>query len=93
MNDAITTLSTTVSNLDGESEVGSDSVDSGASNHTITFGQSFSSAPTVMGMLKNSNGDPIVAVQLSGVSTTEAVFIFSDDTPSANYSLDYIASL
>ena len=88
-------VSTAVADLDLESEVGSDSVANNVAFHEVTFTQTFSAPPKIMGMLRNDadNGDPIVAVQLSGVSATGATFIFSDETPSANYNLDYIASL
>ena len=88
-----TSLSTSIADIDGESEVGTNSVSLNVGSHAIVFSQTFSTAPKVMGMLRNANGDPIIAVQLSGASTTGATFIFSDETPSADYNLDYIASL
>ena len=89
----IATLSTTVSNLDNESEVGTQAIGNNKASQVITFSQSFSEAPKVMGMLRNSQDEPILAAQLSGINATTATFIFSDETPSANYTLDYIASL
>ena len=54
-----------------------------------------STNPAVVATLRSSSAsDPIIAVQISGAaSTTGATFVFSDDLPSANYTLDVLASV
>ncbi len=61
---------------------------------TITFGTVFSTTPSVVGSLKSSNAsDPIIACQMSAISTSEVTFQFSDDIPNNNYTLEILASI
>ena len=55
----------------------------------------FSSAPAVMGTLRSSDSsDPVIAIQISGAPTTgAATFVFADDIPNGNYTIDVLASI
>ena len=50
---------------------------------TVTFNNPFETGvvPAVVGILKAGANDPIIAVQLTSASNTEATFVFSDDIP------------
>ena len=64
------------------------------SSKTVSFASSFASTPTVVGMMQANNAtDPIIACQLSGATTENATFIFSDDIPNGNYTLKVLASV
>jgi hypothetical protein len=61
---------------------------------TVTFGRTFASAPKVIGIMKAGSSSPIIACQLSSISTTEAVFQLSDDIVTSNdYTLEVLASV
>ena len=69
----------------------------GVASYSLDWSSDYtpSTNPAVVATLRSSNAnDPIIAVQISGAaSTTGATFVFSDDLPSANYSLDVLASV
>ena len=63
-------------------------------SESITFGTEFASAPSVVGSLKSSSAtDPIIACQMSAISTTAVTFQFSDEIPNGNYTLEILASI
>ena len=69
---------------------------SGVSSIEIDYSSaSFSSEPAVMGTLRSSDSnDPVIAVQISGASDTDKVtFVFADDIPNGNYTMDFLASV
>ena len=61
---------------------------------TVSFGRTFASAPKVVGIMKAGSSSPIIACQLSSVTTTQAVFQLSDDiVTSSDYTLEVLASV
>ena len=61
---------------------------------TVSFGRTFASAPKVVGIMKAGSSSPIIACQLSSVTTTEAIFQLSDDIVTSNdYTLEVLASV
>jgi hypothetical protein len=63
-------------------------------DETITFGTEFASTPSVVGSLKSTDAsDPIIACQMSAISTTAVTFQFSDEIPNGNYTLEILASI
>jgi hypothetical protein len=61
---------------------------------SISFGRTFASTPIVVAQLKSSNAnDPIIACMVSAISTTAATVTFADSTPTANYTVELIASV
>ena len=73
----------------------STSVGNGVDNSgSISFGRTFASTPIVVAQLKSSEAaDPIIACMVSAVSTSAATVTFADNTPSANYTVELIASI
>ena len=73
----------------------STSVGDGVDNSgSISFGRTFASTPIVVAQLKSSvASDPIIACMVSAVSTSAATVTFADNTPSANYTVELIASI
>ena len=73
----------------------SSAVTNGSDNSgSIAFGREFASTPVVVALLKSSDAsDPIIACMVSAVSTTAATVTFADTTPSANYTVELIASI
>ena len=73
----------------------STSVSSGVDNSgSISFGRTFDSTPIVVAQLKSSNAnDPIIACMVSSISTTAATVTFADSTPTADYTVELIASV
>ena len=69
----------------------------GVASYALNWSSEYtpSTNPAVVATLRSSDAnDPIIAVQISGAaSTTGATFVFSDDLPSANYTLDVLASV
>ena len=64
------------------------------SSGSIAFGRTFASTPVVVALLKSSNAsDPIIACMVSSVSATAATVTFADSVPSANYTVELIASI
>ena len=75
-------------------QVSSTALSATDTNKTITFGTEFGSTPSVVGSLKSSSAsDPIIACQMSAISTTAVTFQFSDDIPNGNYTLEILASI
>ena len=70
-------------------------VDNGSDNSgSISFGRTFASTPVVVALLKSSSAnDPIISCMVTSVSTTAATVTFADSVPSANYTVELIASL
>ena len=70
-------------------------ISNGADNSgSIAFGRTFASTPVVVALLKSSNAnDPIIACMVSAVSTSAATVTFADAVPSANYTVELIASI
>ena len=63
-------------------------------SETITFAPVFASPPSVVGSLKSTGAsDPIIACQISAISTTSVTFQFSDEIPNGNYTLEILASV
>ena len=73
----------------------SSSVTSGQDNSgSISFGRTFDSTPIVVAQLKSSDAnDPIIACMVSTISTSSATITFADNVPSANYTVELIASI
>ena len=73
----------------------SSAVTNGSDNSgSIAFGREFASTPVVVALLKSSDAsDPIIACMVSAVSTTAATVTFADSVPSANYTVELIASI
>ena len=73
----------------------SSAVTNGSDNSgPIAFGRTFASTPVVVALLKSSDAsDPIIACMVSAVSTTAATVTFADTAPSANYTVELIASI
>jgi hypothetical protein len=62
---------------------------------TVTFSEAFpeGTTPAVVGLMKAGSDDPILGVQLTAVSNTQATFQFSDDIPANDtYTLVVMAS-
>ena len=75
-------------------QVSSTALSATDTNKTITFGTEFGSTPSVVGSLKSSSAaDPIIACQMSAISTTAVTFQFSDEIPNGNYTLEILASI
>ena len=92
LNASISTLSATVES--GDVQAITKTVPSGDASVTVNFDAGFTQAPSVVGTLISSDAnDPIIGVQLQGTITTgAATFVFSDDMPNSNYSLEVLAS-
>jgi len=84
-----------LSELIGDNDVVAVSADLTANDtsKTVSFGRTFSASPKVVATMVGGASDPIIGVQLSAVSTSEATFQFSDDIPNNNYKLEVLASL
>ena len=84
-----------MSELIGDNDVVAVSADLAANDtsKTVSFGRTFSASPKVVATMVGGASDPIIGVQLSAVSTSEATFQFSDDIPNNNYKLEVLASL
>ena len=64
------------------------------SSVTVSFGRTFASAPKVVGIMKAGSSSPIIACQLSSITTTQAVFQLSDDiVTNGDYTLEVLASV
>ena len=75
-------------------QVASQTLTQGDTSESITFGTPFASVPSVVGSLKSSGAtDPIIACQISAITTDEVTFQFSDDIPNNNYTLEILASI
>ena len=69
---------------------------SGDSSIEIDYSSAgFTTEPAVMGTLRSSDSsDPVIAIQISGAPSTDAaMFVFADDIPNGNYTIDVLASI
>ena len=73
----------------------SSTVTNGSDNSgSISFGRIFASTPVVVALLRSTDAsDPIIACMVSAVSTSAATVTFADTVPSANYTVELIASI
>ena len=71
------------------------SLSTGESYKEVAFGVTFATNPTVVGSLRSSAAaDPIIGLQISGsVATDKVSFVFSDEIPTENYTLELLASV
>ena len=58
----------------------------------IPFGQTFPAIPIVIGSVVNNSGDAIIAVQISGITTSGFGLNFSDTLTTVNYYYDFMAT-
>jgi hypothetical protein len=76
------------------SEMGSSSYDATNARVTVDFGRTFSTTPSVVGIMKAAAGQPIIGVQLISISTTNAQFQLSDDVAvDGTYTIEVLASI
>jgi hypothetical protein len=73
----------------------SSSVNNGSDNSgSIAFGRTFASTPVVVALMRSTDAnDPIISCMVSAVSTSAATVTFADTVPSANYTVELIASI
>ena len=72
----------------------SEIVASGSESKTVAFARTFSAAPVVVAILRSTDAnDPIMPCMVTAVSTTGCTVSFGDGIPSANYTLEVIASV
>ena len=73
----------------------SSAVTNGSDNSgSISFGRTFASTPVVIALMRSTNAnDPIISCMVSAVSTSAATVTFADTVPSANYTVELIASI
>lgn len=76
-------------------QVSSTALSTDDTSATITFDTEFDTSPTVVGSLRSSDAaDPIIGLQIEGaVATATVKFVFSDEIPSNNYTLEMLASV
>ena len=78
--------------IDGD--MGDHSYDSTNARVTVSFGRTFASAPSVVGIMSAGVNSPIIGVQLTSVSTTGATFQLSDDVATdGTYTIEVLASI
>jgi hypothetical protein len=73
----------------------SSTVTNGSDNSgSIAFGRTFASTPVVVALMRSTDAnDPIISCMVSAVSTSAATVTFADTVPSANYTVELIASI
>lgn len=73
----------------------SSAVTNGSDNSgSISFGRTFAGTPVVIALMRSTNAnDPIISCMVSAVSTSAATVTFADSVPSANYTVELIASI
>ena len=77
-----------------DSNMGNSSYDATEARVTVDFGRTFSSAPSVVGIMQAAAGQPIIGVQLISISTTNAQFQLSDDVVvDGTYTIEVLASI
>jgi len=77
-----------------DSEMGSSSYDATNARVTVDFGRTFSTTPSVVGIMQAAAGQPIIGVQLINISTTNAQFQLSDDVAvDGTYTIEVLASV
>lgn len=91
-------IASLAADIDAENvRVASTPITNGVSYQEINYTPNFpnGSNPTVVATLTSSDpDDPILGVQLSGTPASgSAMFIFADDVPSANYTINVLASV
>ena len=84
-----------ITNVDNSIRVSNYAIASGAERLTCNFtGFGFTKSPKVMGMIKNADAsEPIMVCQLKRVTREKAIFDFSENAPSGNYSMDIILTV
>ena len=91
-------IASLAADIDAENvRVASTAITSGVSFQEIEYAPVFPNGtnPTVVATLTSSDADdPILGVQLSGTPTSgSAMFVFADNVPSANYTINVLASV
>jgi len=91
-------IASLAADIDAENvRVKSEAITSGVSFQNIEYTPLFpeGTTPTVVATLTSTDAnDPILGVQLSGTPTSgSAMFVFADDVPSANYTINVLASV
>jgi hypothetical protein len=77
-----------------DSDMGSSSYDATNARVTVDFGRTFSTTPSVVGIMKAAANSPIIGVQLISISTTNAQFQLSDDVAvDGTYTIEVLASI
>ena len=77
-----------------DSDMGSSSYDATEARVTVDFGRTFSTTPSVVGIMQAAAGQPIIGVQLISISTTNAQFQLSDDVAvDGTYTIEVLASI
>ena len=77
-----------------DSDMGSSSYDATNARVTVDFGRTFSTTPSVVGIMKAAADSPIIGVQLISISTTNAQFQLSDDVAvDGTYTIEVLASI
>ena len=80
--------------IDIADNMGSSSYDAANARVTVDFGRTFSTTPSVVGIMQAAAGQPIIGVQLIDISTTNAEFQLSDDvTVDGTYTIEVLASI
>jgi hypothetical protein len=70
------------------------SYDAANARVTVSFGRTFASVPSVVGVMSAAVDSPIVGLQLTSVSTTGATFQLSDDVAvDGTYTIEVLASI
>ena len=91
-------IASLAADIDAENvRVKSEAITSGVSFQNIEYTPLFpeGTTPTVVATLTSTDAnDPILGVQLSGTPTSgSAMFVFADNVPSANYTINVLASV
>ena len=77
-----------------DSDMGDSSYDATNARVTVDFGRTFSTTPSVVGIMQAAAGQPIIGVQLISISTTNAQFQLSDDVAvDGTYTIEVLASI
>ena len=77
-----------------DSDMGDSSYDATNARVTVDFGRTFSTTPSVVGIMKAAADSPIIGVQLISISTTNAQFQLSDDVAvDGTYTIEVLASI
>ena len=80
--------------IDIAENMGSSSYDATNARVTVDFGRTFSTTPSVVGIMQAAAGQPIIGVQLINISTTNAQFQLSDDVAvDGTYTIEVLASV
>ena len=84
-----------ITNIDDSIRVSNYAIVSGAERLTCNYsGFNLPRSPKVMGMIKNADAtQPIMVCQLKRVTRDKAIFDFSENAPSGDYSMDIILTV